>query len=182
MVGLSMGGFVAQLMALRTPERVRSLVLVGTGPGGPEHVAVPAETLDAWTANAHLQPEEFARRTMQFSYSEGWADAHPELCEELIAARALNPTPPECWRAQFVATGPFLVAGAPVEEISAPVLVVHGDADRVVPLANGLLLARRIPGAELAVVPGCGHIVPQERPEEFNRLVEGFFARVDMQS
>ncbi len=181
-VGLSMGGFVAQLVGLRAPERVRSLVLVGTSPGGPEHVPVPAETLDAWTSNAHLPPEEFVRRTMHFAFSEGWVEAHPDFVEELIAARADHPTPPECWRAQFVATGPFLVAGASVEEISAPVLVVHGDADRVVPLPNGLLLARRIPGAELAVVPGCGHVVPHERPEEFNRLVEDFLARVDVRS
>jgi len=179
-VGLSMGGFVAQLVGLRAPARVRSLVLVGTSPGGPEHVPVPAETLDAWTANAHLPPEEFAHRTMHFSFSEGWAEANPKLVEEFIAARAEHPTPPECWRAQFVATGPYLVAGVPVEEISAPVLVVHGDADRVVPLSNGLLLARRIPGAELAVVSGCGHVVPLERPEEFNRLVEDFLARVDV--
>jgi pimeloyl-ACP methyl ester carboxylesterase len=179
-VGLSMGGFVAQLVALRAPGRVRSLVLVGTSPGSPEHVPVPAETLDAWSSNAHLPPEEFARNTMHFSFSEGWTEAHPELVEELTAARVEHPTPPECWRAQFVATGPFLAAGVPVEEISAPVLVVHGDADRVVPLSNGLLLARRIRDAELDVVPGCGHIVPLERPEEFNRLVEGFLARADV--
>jgi pimeloyl-ACP methyl ester carboxylesterase len=178
-IGLSMGGFVAQLLALRVPERVTSLVLVGTSPGGSEHVPVPQPTLDAWTSNAHLPPDEFARRTMHLSYSEGWTESHPELCEELIAARVEHPMPPECWRAQFVATGPFLAAGAPVEEISAPSLVVHGEADRVVPLSNGLLLARRIPGAELVVLPGCGHIVPQEAPDEFNRLVEGFFERVE---
>jgi pimeloyl-ACP methyl ester carboxylesterase len=178
-VGLSMGGFVAQLVGLRAPERVTSLVLVGTSPGGPQHAPVPAETLDAWTSNAHLPPEDFARRTMHLSFSEGWAEAHPELCEEMIAARLEHPTPPECWRAQFVATGPYLVAGVPVEEIAAPVLVVHGDADRVVPLSNGLLLARRIPGAELVVVPGCGHVVQLEAPDEFNSLVESFFERVE---
>jgi len=178
-VGLSMGGFVAQLVGLRAPERVVSLVLVGTSPGGDEHVPVPPATLDEWTSNAHLAPEEFARRTMHLSYSEGWVEAHPELVEELIAARVEHPTPPECWRAQFAATGPFLVAGVPVEEISAPVLVVHDAADRVVPFVNGLLLARRIPGAELAVVPGCGHAVPLEVPGEFNSLVEAFFERVE---
>jgi pimeloyl-ACP methyl ester carboxylesterase len=180
-IGLSMGGFIAQLVALRQPGRVRSLVLVGTSPGGAEHVPVPAETLDAWLANAHLPPEEFARRTMHLSFSVGWSEAHPELVEELVAARLEHPTPSECWRAQFAATGPFLVTGAPVEEIHVPVLVVHGAADRVVPISNGQLLARRISGAELVVVPGVGHVVPLEAPDTFDRLVEDFFERVEAQ-
>ena len=102
-----------------------------------------------------------------------------KLTARLIKNRLEHPTPPECWRAQFVATGPFLSAGAPVEKIDVPVLVVHGDADRVVPLSNGRLLARRIRGAELVVVPGVGHVVPLESPDEFNRLVENFLARHD---
>ncbi|HST26593.1 MAG TPA: alpha/beta fold hydrolase [Gaiellaceae bacterium] len=180
-LGLSMGTFVAQSLALRAPERVRSLVLVGGSPGGPEHAPVPAETLDAWAANAHLPPVEFVRRTMHFSYSPGWSEANPELFEELMVARLEHPTPPECWRAQFEATIPFLRAGAAAEEIAVPVLVVHGELDRVVPVSNGRLLARRIPGAELVVLPGCGHVVPLERPDELNRLVSDFLDRVEAQ-
>jgi len=181
-MGVSMGGFVAQVLALRAPERVRSLVLVGTGPGGPEHERVPEETLRIWLANAGLPPDEYARRTMYLSFSPGWSEANPELHDEILAARIEHPTPPECWRAQFEATVPYLEAGVPVEEIGAPALVVHGDADRVVPLPNGRLIARRLPGAELVVVPGCGHVVQLERPDELNRAVEGFLARVDVRS
>jgi pimeloyl-ACP methyl ester carboxylesterase len=172
-MGVSMGGFIAQVLALRAPERVRSLVLVATGPGGPEHQPVPAETLKLWLANAGLPPVEYARRTMYLSFSPGWNEAHPELYEELLAARLEHPTPTDCWRAQFDATLPYVEHG---------VLVVHGDEDRVVPLADGQLIARRIPGAELVVVAGCGHVVQLERPEELNRLVEAFLARVDVRS
>jgi 3-oxoadipate enol-lactonase len=180
-LGVSMGGFVAQLLALRAPERVRSLVLVGTGPGGPEHARVPGETLEAWLSNAGLPPDEYARRTMDLSFSPGWSHEHPDLYEELLAARLEHPTPTACWLAQLEATSRFLDTGARVEEIAAPVLVVHGDADRVVPVSNGRLLARRIPGTELAVVPDCGHVVQLESPEEFNRLVEEFLERVEGQ-
>jgi 3-oxoadipate enol-lactonase len=180
-VGVSMGGFIAQLLTLHAPERVRSLVLVGTGPGGPEHARVPAETVKAWLANAGLPPAEYARRTMHLSFSPGWSEEHAERYEELLAARLEHPTPPECWRAQFEAANRFLDVGAQVEEIVAPVLVVHGDADRVLPVSNGHLLARRIPGAELAVLPGRGHVVQLESPDEFNQLVEAFLERVEGQ-
>ncbi len=180
-VGVSMGGFIAQVLALQAPDRLRSLVLVGTSPGGHDHAPVPAETLEAWLENAGLPPEEYARRTMHLSFSPGWSEAHPELYEELLAARLEHPTPPECWQAQFAATGPFLAAGVPVEEIGAPTLVVHGDADRVVPVSNGHLLARRIAGSELALLPGRGHVVQLESPDEFNGLVEGFLERVEAQ-
>jgi 3-oxoadipate enol-lactonase len=177
-LGMSMGTFVAQIMALQASERVQSLVLVGGGPGGPEHAPIPAETLDTWLANAYLPPPEFVRRTMSLSFSPGWSEANPEVYEELAAARLEQPTPPECWQAQFAAAGRFLQDGAPVEAISVPVLVVHGDADRVVPVSNGRLLASCIPGAELAVLPGCGHVVHLEAPAELNRLVEEFLDRV----
>jgi pimeloyl-ACP methyl ester carboxylesterase len=180
-LGLSMGTFVAQCLALQAPGRVRSLVLVGGSPGGPEHAAVPAETLDAWLASADLPPAEFVRRTMHLSFSPGWAEAHPDEYESLVAARLEHPTPAECWRGQFAAAGRFLEQGARVDRIDLPVLVVHGDADRVVPLSNGLLLARSIPGAELALLPGCGHVVQLESPDEFNALVDGFLERVDGQ-
>jgi pimeloyl-ACP methyl ester carboxylesterase len=165
--GVSMGGFVAQLVALRAPERVCSLVLVGTGPGGPEHERVPSETVKAWLASAGLPPDEYARRTMHLSFSPGWSEEHAERYEELLAARLEHPTPSDCWLAQFEAANRFVDEGAAVEEIHAPVLVVHGDADRVVPVSNGHLLVRRIAGAELALLPGRGHVVQLESPDEF---------------
>jgi pimeloyl-ACP methyl ester carboxylesterase len=118
---------------------------------------------------------------MFLSFSPGWSEAHPELYKELVEARLEHPTPPDCWQAQFAAAGRFLQDGTPVERIAVPVLVVHGDADRVVPSSNGELLARRIPGAELAVLTGRGHVVQLESPDELNRLVEQFLARVDSQ-
>jgi pimeloyl-ACP methyl ester carboxylesterase len=179
-LGLSMGGFVAQVMALRSPDRVRSLVLVGTGPGGPEHLPVPAETLRIWLENAGPPPEEYAERTMYLSFSPGWSEANPEPYAELLAARLEHPTPPECWRAQFEATTPYVRDGVPVENIAVPVLVVHGDADRIVPVEDGRLIARRIPGAELVELPGRGHVVQLESPDELNRIVADFLARVDV--
>jgi pimeloyl-ACP methyl ester carboxylesterase len=173
-LGHSMGGYIAQALALRHPGRVRSLVLVGTGPGGPDHLDVPEATLSAWLENAGKPPAEYARNTMFLSFAPGWTDEHPDEYEHFLAARLEHPTPPESWRAQLDAATAWTRSAAPVEEIRAPTLVVHGDADRVVPVENGRLLARRIPGAELRELPGRGHVLNLEAPEEFNGVVLGF--------
>lgn len=178
-LGHSMGGYIALTLALRRPELVGSLVLVGTGAGEPTHEPVPRETLDEWLAHAHLPPRAFARRTMHLSFRPGWTEEHRELYEDLLAARLEHPTPPECWLAQFDAASRFVEEGIPVERIQAPALVVHGDVDRVVPIANGLALAERLPRAELVVFPGAGHLPPLEEPERFNAVVGEFLERAE---
>jgi 3-oxoadipate enol-lactonase len=174
--GFSMGGYVAQLVALRHPHLVERLVLVCTATGGPAHVDIPAETQAAWEANAGRTPQEFARATMPLSFSPGWTDEHPDEFERLLRDRLEHPTPPECWRAQYDACWRFVDRTTPVEEIAAPTLVVHGDADRIVPYANGVELARRLRDARLETFAGAGHLLFLESPERFNPLVAEFLA------
>ena len=175
---MSMGGYIAQLLALRQPGLVRSLVLLVTGPGGPGTLPVPEATREVWIASASLPPPEFARATMPLSFRPGWADAHPEQFEQLLAARLEFPTPGECWAAQYGACERFYADGPPVERISVPTLVVHGTADRIVPYENGVALAGRIPGARLVTFEGAGHLAALEEPERLNREVAEFLESV----
>jgi 3-oxoadipate enol-lactonase len=175
-LGFSMGGYVAQILALRRPELVDRLVLVATSPGGPGSVPQPAETASAWAAARGLPPDEYARATMPLSFAPGWTAEHPDDYETLLAARLAFPTPPDAWAAQYAACVEFLEEGAPVERIANRSLVVHGDRDRVVAFENGRLLARRLPSARLETFAGHGHLLAIEDAPRFNGLVLDFLA------
>lgn len=175
-VGLSMGGYVALTLALARPELVRSLVLVGTGAGGPGRVPRPDHVREAFIAAMGLPHEEFARVTTPYTFAPGWPEANPEQFEALIAARNERPTPYQVIEEHVRACYAFYADGPEVERIEAPALVVHGDADLIVPVENGRMLAARLPDAEYVELPGRGHNLPLEDPDTFNRIVLDFLA------
>jgi len=173
-VGLSMGGYVAMTIALSRPEAVRSLVLAGTGAGGPDRMRRPKHVADAFFAALRLPYEEYARRTMPYTFSDGWAERNPERFEAILTARLERPTPYSTIEAHADACYAFYRAGCAVERISAPTLVIHGSEDVIVPVENGRMLAERIPGARYVELPGRGHNLPPEEPETFAGLVNEF--------
>ena len=175
-VGFSMGGYLAQTLALRHPDLVERLVLVCTASGGPDLVPTPEETRAAWLANAERTPAEFARATMPLSFRPGWTEEHPDEFERLLADRLEFPTPPDSWRAQYDACLEWGGRVTPVEELGAPTLVVHGDADRIVAYENGVRLAGRIPGVRFETFAGAGHLLFLEEPARFNPLVADFLS------
>lgn len=174
--GFSMGGYIAQTLALRHPALVETLVLICTGTGGPSFLPTPEETTSAWEANGGRTPQEFARATMPLSFRPGWTDEHPDEFEALLSDRLEYPTPPDCWRAQYDACLDWAARVTPLEQIEVPTLVLHGDADRVVPYENGVELARRIPGSRFEAFPGGGHLLFLESPERLNPVVSSFLS------
>jgi len=170
-LGFSMGGYVALTLALAQPARVRSLVLAGTGAGGPGRVPRPPEVRAAFAEAWGLEPAEFGRRTLPHALAPGWPERNPERIEEILAARLERPTSYEAISAHAEACYGFYRAGVEVERIQAPALVVHGDADRIIPVENGRMLASRLPSAEYVELPGRGHDLMLEDPEAFSRAV-----------
>jgi 3-oxoadipate enol-lactonase len=175
-VGLSMGGYVALTLALARPKLVRSLVLVGTGAGGPDRVPRPQEVRDTFEAAIGLPFDEYGRRTMPLTFSPGWTERNPERFEEILVARDEHPTPDVTLDAHLQACYGFYARGCEVERIDAPALVVHGDADVIVPVENGRALAARLPNARYVELPGRGHNVQLEDPATVNQLVLEFLA------
>ena len=177
LVGNSAGGTVAVQTALRYPERVQALVLVDaaiyTGVGAPEW----AQPLLATPQMEHLGPliVRGIRARGRTFIQRAWHD--PGAITPEVYAGYEKPLRADNWdRALWELT----VAGRSpgleqrLSELDMPVLVVTGDDDRIVPTAESLRLAQDIPAAGLAVIPACGHVPQEERPEAFLEAVISF--------
>jgi pimeloyl-ACP methyl ester carboxylesterase len=172
--GFSMGGYVALTLALTRPELVRSLVLAGTGAGGPDRVPRQQYVRDAFAEALGLPPEEYGRRTMPYTFAPGWPEQNPARFEEILAARIERPTSYETIEAHATACYAYYDEGCEVERVEAPALVIHGDQDLIVPVENGRMLAARLPNARYVELAGRGHNLPLEEPDTFNELVLAF--------
>jgi 3-oxoadipate enol-lactonase len=177
--GLSMGGYVALTLALTERDSVRSLVLAGTGGGGPGRVPRPAHVARAFHEAMGAPYEEFTRRTMPYTFAPGWAEANADAFERIVAARLERPTSYETILAHADACYRFYREGCDVESIALPSLVIHGDGDLIVPVENGRMLARRLPNAQYVELEGRGHNLPLEDPPTFVQLVREFLEDVE---
>jgi pimeloyl-ACP methyl ester carboxylesterase len=172
-VGVSLGGMIAQEVALAYPERVDRLVLGCTTPGGPRSYPMPDRSVRAFAEFAQLPPEEGLRRLVLNALADGTAEARPELVEEVYRYRLANRPDPTAWQAQATAAVGFDALDR-LGSIAAPTLVLTGTADTVVDARNSELLAAAIPGARLVTFEGAGHIFFWEQPEHFARTIASF--------
>ena len=169
--GVSMGGMIAQEFALQYPQKVRSLILGCTAPGGSEAVPPKAEALQLLLTRG-LDPEAFAAAVNPFIYDTRTPAAGIE--EDLQVRRPWFPTP-EGYSAQLQAIFGW-EAYSRLDRITAPTLVVHGENDLLVPPENGKLIAERIPGAKLVIIPNASHIFSTDQPEASHAVILEFLA------
>ncbi|KLU63169.1 putative non-heme bromoperoxidase BpoC [Peptococcaceae bacterium CEB3] len=173
-LGTSMGGFIAQKLALRHPERVCSLVLACTSFGGPHSLPITPAALESMQKIAALTPAQVIRQGFRAAFSPGFMAREPSLVEQLVDRRLNKPTPRFAWERQFAAGAVFDVE-KDLGQIRVPTLVLTGSEDIVIPPQNSVLLAERISGARLFTFPGAGHLFFIEQAEEFNRQVLSFW-------
>jgi pimeloyl-ACP methyl ester carboxylesterase len=172
-LGASFGGFVAQEFALAHPARTRSLILCCTSYGGAGHRPPSPETLAAIASTKGLNTEERVRENLLLAFSPRFVEERPEEVERVISLRGEYGVPEHAYLRQLQAAVAF-DAAARVGRVTAPTLVITGDADRIVPHENSLNLAAAVPGSTLRVVEGGSHTFFIERPDEFNRAVVEF--------
>ncbi|MDP8946963.1 MAG: alpha/beta hydrolase [Actinomycetota bacterium] len=172
-LGASLGGFVAQELALARPDLVERLVLVSTSYGGRGGEGMSYRALAAMFGLGSFTPQKAARRGLKVATSARYRAKHPQEFDRIVKTRlAFSPSLSSYLRQ--AKSGANFDASRRVQDIGAPTLVIHGSADRYVPVSNAYDLARAVPGAALRVLDGAGHLVFIERAEEVNAEVASF--------
>jgi len=167
LVGHSMGGMIAQEIVATAPTRVAKLVLYGTGPRG--ELPGRFETLDETRQRVRMEgAAACARRISATWFLDGETSSAFAGCAEIAEAAS----------AQAMDAGLAAMASwngvAQLPHVRSPTLVLWGDSDRSYRFSEPSALWTKIPGARLAVVPGCAHAVHLEKPGLFNALIADY--------
>lgn len=165
-VGHSMGGAIALTLAKSHPDRVLGLGLVATG----ARLRVDPQLLEN-TANIHTFSTAIAVLTT-WSFS---AQANPRLVE--LASKRFSETRPSVLHGDLLACDHFDMMES-LATIQTPTLVICGDQDQLTPLRYAQFLRDRIPGAELSIIPGAGHMVMLEHPQTVAEALHQFLSSI----
>jgi pimeloyl-ACP methyl ester carboxylesterase len=166
-----MGGMIAQEFALQYPRRVRSLILGCTAAGGPTALQAEPEVLEV-LMRRDLNPDASVAAIRPFIYDS--ATPPERLDEDTVIRKQWWPNPVG-YMAQLQGIAAW-EAYSRLPQISAPTLVIHGETDRLIPPGNARLIADRIRGAKLMMIPRAGHIFPTDQPDRAHNAVREFLA------
>jgi 3-oxoadipate enol-lactonase len=176
-MGHSMGGFIAQALAIEFPHKVGRLILCSTSFGGPRQIPVAAEAMKVLT-DVSGDPLARFRNGLFISTAPGWAEKNPDIIQEWIEWRAANPIEPAPYQAQLAIGLGLLKEEAAFEtqlhRIHAPTLILFGQYDMVVPPGNASLLAEKIVDSRVVILPNAGHFFPIEVPGAASQAVIDF--------
>jgi pimeloyl-ACP methyl ester carboxylesterase len=174
LLGWSMGGFIAQTLAVQHPGRINKLILLSTDPGGAN---VDLASADVWSQLIDMSgtPHEQARRLLSLVFPGDVAESiYREFGDIVAAARAQ--LSPDLVNRQVAAMDAWHRTGIGnrLREINVPVLIAIGTGDIVIPPSNALRLVNAIPGAWLAQFNGGGHAFMAQYPRQLADLISSF--------
>ena len=176
-LGLSMGGMIAQELALLAPTRIRTMVLGCTHCGGTTRIPPSPEVLQTFMNNDGLSDEQIVDKNLPFFFSEECRRERPEVVASYRKVQLETPLQPvHAFHAQLAAIAGFSCCER-LAQIELPTLIVSGTADVLVPLENARILAKLIPNSELIEIAGAGHALHAECRDRLNRESLAFFKR-----
>jgi 3-oxoadipate enol-lactonase len=175
-LGVSMGGMIAQHLALGHPDRVRSLALCCTHPGTDRGGGrLPWRMAASIALRPFVGPGGTFRIVAPLLYSERTRTERRDRLDDDLRMRAAEITPAHTALGQGAAIFRHDTRKR-LADLRMPVLIVHGEEDRLVPVSNAYELARLIPHAELETVPNAGHLLGTDAEQETAGALLGFFA------
>ncbi len=170
-LGISMGGMVAQELVLAHPERIRTLALGCTYCGGPGSSLTSPEVIQRLVEGMSSGDRALAVRTAwEVNVSAAYDSAHAEAFEVFNAIGMRRAVPVPVIMAQMQACVAHDTSDR-LAQLAMPTLIVHGTADQVIPAANAEIMHRLIPGSHLEILDGVGHLFFWEQPEHSAELV-----------
>jgi pimeloyl-ACP methyl ester carboxylesterase len=175
-IGVSMGGMVAQEFALRHARKVRSLVLGCTTAGGPKSIRATGLAMNAYSTK-EMSAEERGRALAEAAFTTGYIARHPELIATMIEQRRQRPIHPVGFARRMEALPTFDTYDR-LPQINCPTLVITGKDDALIAWENSRLIASRIPGAQLTILEPAGHCFWLEQPEQSRAAIRHFLDTV----
>ncbi len=170
-LGMSMGGMIAQEFALNYPEMTRSLTLAVTNCGGRESFPPAPEVLFTLSGRGIKTPEEAFWAMAPYIYDE---TTPRETVAEDLAAREGNFTKPENFMRQLQAIMSWQGTFSRLPNITAPTLVIGGENDQLIPCANSKIIADQIPNAKFVELENSSHIFMTDQTEKSVEAILGF--------
>jgi pimeloyl-ACP methyl ester carboxylesterase len=176
-IGVSMGGTIAQELAIRHPDKVRSLVLGCTTAGGPKAVRLSGGALANAYSTQSMTAEERGRALAKAAFTGGYLKRHPEVVASMIEARRNRPIDAAAFAHRMKAVVEH-DAYDRLPQIQCPTLVITGADDALVAPENSFIITDRIKGANMAILEPAGHCFWLEQPEQSHKAIAEFLASV----
>jgi len=172
-LGVSMGGMIAQEIALNYPERVEKLVLCCTHCGGSKQVYPSNEIIQMMMTPRKMTPEELVNEILSLCFTDDFFKNNPDFIESYKQRILKIPISLDSYQRQVSAEMGFSTAMR-LKKIEAPTLILHGTEDVLVPPKNAEILAKRIPGAKMIMLDKTAHFLFQPYPERVSIMINDF--------
>ena len=172
-LGVSMGGFIAQEIAINYPERFEKFVLCCTHCGGSKQVLPSNEIIQMMMNNRKKTPEELINEILSHCFTDDFSKNNPDFIASYKQRVMEFVIPLDSFQRQKQANMGFN-SGVRLRKINASTLIMHGKEDVNVPPENAEILAKRIPNAKLVMLDNAGHFLFQPDPEKAINTINDF--------
>jgi pimeloyl-ACP methyl ester carboxylesterase len=172
-LGYSMGGMIAQELALACPDKINGLILVATDCGISLRIKARPEYSRLFTEMIRLGTDEAKTAAAGCLFTQKTFESRPDIIQRYAEVSLRFPAPQKTLERQWEAITRHDACGR-LQNITAPTLVITGSEDVLIPSENSSVLAERIPDARVRFIDGGGHLFVVEQPQQFNEAILGF--------